>query len=158
MNSVAVPNRREDLVRAFLDTEYLVFIADDPCTVRIGRAHPPVDRQTANQPWAIVTAYNPDAVGQSRIDNRRRHERLVDRVKAAGLETSPACNRDPSGRWPDEPGLLLHPCPVETARHLALEFGQAGFVASRPGMPAGLWLIGDGWPARLPEHCQRIAG
>lgn len=158
MNSVAVSNHRDDLVRAFLDTDYIVFTADKPCAVRIGRKHPQVDRQSGNQPWAIVTAYNPGAVDRSHVDNRRRHERLVDRVEAAGLGTLSACNRDPSGQWPDEPGLLLYPCPVETARDLALEFGQAGFVAGRPAMPAGLWLIGEDWPTRLPEHCRRIAG
>lgn len=157
MNSVAVSTRREDLVRAFLDTDYLVFADDDPCTVRIGRTHPLIDRRIGNQPWAILTAYNPGAVDRSREDNRRGHASLVRMAESTGLRTIPACNRDPSGQWPDEPGLLLYPCAGDMAKELALEFGQAGFVTSRAGAPAELWLIGNGWPERLPEHCLQVA-
>lgn len=157
MNSVAVSTRRDDLVRAFLDTEYVVSAGGEPYIIRIGRTHPRIDRRIGNQPWAIVTAYNPGAVDRSEVDNRRRHASLVRMAESTGLRTIEACNRDPSGQWPDEPGLLLYPCAGDMAKELALEFGQVGFVAGRAGTPAELWLIGNGWPARLPEHCLQVA-
>lgn len=157
MNSVAVPTRRIDLVRAFLDTDYVVSAAEEPYTVRIGRRHPQLDRRIGNQPWAIVTAYNPGAVDRSDVENRRAHASLVRMAESTGLRTLSACNRDPSGQWPDEPSLLLYPCAGDMAKELALEFGQAGFVAGRAGTPAELWLIGNGWPEQLPEHCLQVA-
>lgn len=158
MTTAAVSNRRDELVRAFLQTDYVVFAAGGPLTVRIGAPHPRLDRETGNRAWAIVTAFNPDATECAASDNQRRHGELIDAARGAGLATMPACNRDPSGRWPDEPGLLLHPCDAGTATDLARRMGQLGVVTGRAGEAAELLLIGEGWPADVSGPGVRVAG
>ncbi|MFW5926505.1 MAG: DUF3293 domain-containing protein [Wenzhouxiangella sp.] len=158
MNTAAVSSRRDDLVRAFLQTDYLVSTAAGSLTVRIGAEHPRLDRQIGYRPWAIVTAFNPGATESASGDNRRRHARLVERTERAGLASLPACNRDPSGSWPDEPGLLVYPCDSDSARKLAREFGQLGVVTGAPGEMARLELIGKDWPADVSGPGVRVGG
>lgn len=150
------PEAVSDLAAAFANAEYVVDIGPATVVVRIGELAPALERATGERPWAIVTAHNPGGVRQPADRNASAHRRLRRHLRelAPGL-LLPACNRDPAGRWPDEPGWLFTPESIDQADRLARRFGQCAIVAGRPGQPAGLRMYGN-WPGRLPESARAV--
>jgi hypothetical protein len=64
-------------------------------------------------------------------------------IDSLGLHHAASLNRDPSGRWPDEPGLLLCDPPPGFAEELGRRFGQNAILAARLGeAPQLIWLLG----------------
>lgn len=149
--------RPEELLQAFFTTHYRVATPGEATlTVRIGRAHPALDRLVGQQPWAIITACNPGAEPLDPSENQARHRRLCRRAGQGGWSTRPAVNRDPSGKWPDEPGLLLAGIDAAAAGELAREFGQVAFVSGHPDDNARLQLLGADWRGHLPVWARRL--
>jgi len=156
MTADLASTRWEELLQAFSGTDYRVSVTGEGVlTVRVGRRHEALDRMLVDRSWAIITAFNPGAEPRGSADNRARHQGLRERAEQAGWQCHPTINRDPSGRWPDEPGLLLVGIEAAAAAELAGQFGQAAFVSGRPGEIARLQLLGERWPDRLPAWASR---
>jgi hypothetical protein len=145
----------EGLLQAFAQTDYRVRLDADDVVVRVGCGHDRLDRSLDGRDWTIITAFNPGARPGDDGDNRRRHERLCDDARQSGFETRPSVNRDPSGRWPDEPGLLIVGLNADARAQLARRFDQAAVLIGRGGDIARLELHGPGWPESLPRWALR---
>ncbi len=156
MNSAADHSPDQPLLNAFLTTDYLVRLGEQCLKVRIGHRHPVLDQLLENRQWAILTAANPGATGLSARVNEERHRILADQARLADVATLPTINRDPTGRWPDEHGLLLiapaRPWLLEQARR----FEQIGLVHGQAGLAAELWLLGTRLDAGDHEHIRVV--
>jgi len=98
-------------------------------------------------PFAVITAHNPDGIGQSTEQNAAAERRLRDVVAQRGLAHRLADGLDPA-RTHREAALAVM-TPLAEARALASEFGQDAifwFEGRR------FWLVGvaDDFAARLP--------
>jgi len=136
----ADPQPVDALERAFLAAEYHVLAPSGALIVRPGQSCPVLDRLAGGRRWCILTAFNPGGRRCSAVANRRRAARLNAALDdAAPALRLPACNRDPAGRWPDEPGWLLSFDTPDPVHELARRFGQVGVVCGGRGGPAQLW-------------------
>jgi hypothetical protein len=127
-----------ETLQAFAGTDYVVDPGGHDLVLRVGRCHAALDRLLGNRPWAIVTACNPLTQRLSEAENRDRNRRLGAELDAGDFDHWPACNRDPGGRWPDEPGFLVAGIDPAQARALGARHGQAAVLAAAPGEPAAL--------------------
>ncbi|QOC21372.1 DUF3293 domain-containing protein [Wenzhouxiangella sp. AB-CW3] len=160
MTMPAYSDPQADLLQAFLQTEYRVLPSTNAAGVAIdvliGRHHPRLDQFTEHRDWAIVTAFNPGGHADQPSANKQRHQQLLAAVASAGLDFLPACNHDPSDRWPDEPSLLIIAPDRDWLIALALRLGQHALVSARPSKAAELWLIAGTWPEPLPAHVRMV--
>lgn len=155
MNTDITSHPPEDLLQAFSATDYRVRVDGTDYVVRPGRRHEALDDALNGRPWAIVTAFNPNARQLEDEANDRRHRNLLDAVGRKGREAHPAVNRDPGGSWPDETAVLIVDADTDELDALAEEYGQAAIVTGRTGCPAMLRLYGDHWPKTLPDWARR---
>lgn len=102
-------------------------------------------------PFAVITAHNPDGVGQSAEQNAAAERRLQDAVVQRGLPHRPADGVNP-GCTHREAGLAVV-MPLVEARALAGEFGQDAIFWFDG---CDFWLVGvaDEFAVRLPLHGQ----
>lgn len=155
-NTVDTPDRLDALIAAFAAAEYVVDADPSPIVVRVGRATPALDRLLDGRQWAIVTAHNPDGRLQSRRRNAAAHGRLQQCLNRLGPAAClPACNRDPAGDWPDEPGWLLTPNDIAQVDHVARRFGQRAVVTGGADRPAALRVY-DADGARRVDLVRRV--
>ncbi|MDT8450061.1 MAG: DUF3293 domain-containing protein [Wenzhouxiangellaceae bacterium] len=144
-------------IDAFLATDYRVCTGERWVTAHIGRPCPALER-AAGRPWCIITAHNPAGRRRSAQSNRAAAARLENRLRELDpVPMLPACNRDPAGRWPDEPGWLFAFRDPTQVRELAEEFGQLGVVAGQPSQPVELWLLDAPAGGELPPHVRVLA-
>lgn len=133
------------LAAAFAAAEYVVEAESAPIVIRIGNRTPSLDRLLDGRRWAIVTAHNPGGTRQAARRNDEAERLLAQALRdLAPPVLLPTCNRDPSGRWPNEPGWLFTPESLAQADRLATRFSQRAIVAGRPGQPAELRWCDDG--------------
>jgi len=143
-DNVDTPDRLDALIAAFAAAEYVVDAGPEPIFVRPGRATPALDRLLDGRQWAIITAHNPDGRMQSGRHNAAAHRRLEQYLhRLAPAARLPACNRDPAGDWPDEPGWLLTPNDIAQADRAARRFGQRAIVTGGAGRRAALRVYDD---------------
>lgn len=93
--------------------------------------------------WAFVTASNPASRPLTAEENERRHDMLIERVRAAGRQSYPGEGRGDDGRWPAERSLFIRDIGEESARRLGIEFGQKAIVVgdvARREVPRLVWL------------------
>lgn len=146
------------LVDAFLAADYTVCIGERRVTAHVGSPCPALERAAGRRPWCIVSAYNPAGRQCSAQVNLAAAGRLERRLRELDPTVLlPACNRDPAGRWPDEPGWLFAYRDRAQVRELAEEFGQLGVVAGQPSQPVELWLLDAPAGDRLPPHVRVLA-
>lgn len=140
MSTVAELSMSEDLLNAFLATDYLVDIDEQRLCVKIGQAHNALDQALNQRRWAILTADNPNARQLDESNNRDRRKALSTEATLAGLEHFPSTHRAQGNSWGDEHGLLLLEPPDDWLHRQAIRFRQLGVVQGRPGQFAELWL------------------
>ena len=131
---------RAGLDRAYRAAQYWV-LAEEPFFLRVDAVSPPLDRLLANHAAvraALLTAANPASRQVSALQNAHGHEVLAAAVGALGLIALPASNRDPDGKWPDEPGLLVLQITLTAARQLASQFGQNAWLWCELAAPVRL--------------------
>ncbi|MFN2333898.1 MAG: DUF3293 domain-containing protein [Wenzhouxiangellaceae bacterium] len=145
-----------DPIPAFIRTEYRVRLDGRDQTVQIGGDTAALDLHLGGAPWCILTAHNPGAELQSATDNRRADARLVEQLRECGFDCYRACNHDPSGQWPDEPGWLFAFDDEHRVHSLARAFGQVAVVAGQAGQAAGLWMYCSHPPAQAAPHVRCI--
>ncbi|MBS3743386.1 MAG: DUF3293 domain-containing protein [Wenzhouxiangellaceae bacterium] len=155
-NLANAPEPSDPLIAAFAAAEYRVDTGATSLTVELGSPSPALDRLLDGRPWAIITAHNPDGRLQSKARNAAAHLQLdqcLGRVKAAVC--LPACNRDRSGKWPDEPGWLFTPNSMADADRLARRFGQRAIVTGGDGQRAELRVYDTG-STSLPDFARAV--
>ena len=92
--------------------------------------------------WAIVTPCNPDSQLLSSEENAELLAQLAKIVEGLSLACISSVNRDPSGQWPDEPGILLCDPPPGVAEKLGRHFRQNAILAGTLDQaPHLVWLI-----------------
>lgn len=129
---------------AFRATIYRVEMPEGRFDLRIGVACPAFDdglRARGIGRWGVITACNPGAVRLSDELNRLRQGQLCGRLKHLGRDFYAACNFDPEGGWPAEPGCLVLEIGQEPLRLLALEFLQLAVVCGESGSPPRLLWV-----------------
>jgi len=143
-NLATTADRIDALIAAFTAAEYIVDAPDDRIVIRVGETSPALDRLLGERPWAVITAHNPDGRLCSAKTNataqRSLEESLRDLQPVALLSVS---NRDPEGRWPEEPAWLFTLQSLSQADRLARRFGQRATLTGLPGAPAQLRIYGD---------------
>jgi len=107
--------------------------------VRIGIRDEFVDQLADGSRWCILTAFNPQGNQVSSRSNLRAHRRLERLLRdRSPRRLLPALNRDPDGRWPDEPGWFFTFEYDREVDELAEAFDQKAVVVGQPGHPAQL--------------------
>jgi hypothetical protein len=138
---------RQTWEAAYRATEYRVQLPRGELILRIGMHLPEQDRRLRDEAgvqtgWAIVTACNPQSRQLLPEDNAKLRAQLTAIVASLGLRAIGSSNHDPSGAWPDEPGLLLCDPRPGRAEKLGRHFRQNAIVAARLGhAPQLVWLI-----------------
>lgn len=146
MPNLAVNTEDVDtLAAAFAAAEYVIRVDPAPIVIRIGECTPALDRLLDGRHWAVVTAHNPGGMRRSASRNDAAQRLLTRDLRELAPDVLlAACNRDPHGRWPDEPGWLFTPESAAQADALATRFGQRAIVVGQPGHPAELRWYGNG--------------
>lgn len=132
------------LEAAFRAAIYRVDLPEGQFDLRIGVADSAFDdclRRRGVQCWGIVTAYNPGGVLFSADENLLGQARLCERLKGLGWEFFSACNLDPLGDWPPEPGCLVLDADLGRLHALARDFSQLALVCGERGLaPVLQWV------------------
>lgn len=131
---------------AYRAARYVVMAPGGTITLRCGAL--PAREQDAlralgvRQRWALITPCNPRSRRLRPHANRARLRRFHAELRARCIRWYPSVNRDPAGRWPDEPGALLVDVAPALARALARRYRQNAFLTARRGRPAYLVWTG----------------
>jgi len=133
---------------AYRQAEYRVGLPAGELVLKVGVHDAENDRRLCREAgvrgrWAIVTPCNPDS---RRLPDPANAERLIELAAIVAnreLRCVGAVNRDPAGRWPDEPGVLLCDPPPGLAEELGRRFAQNAILAAALGeAPRLVWLTG----------------
>lgn len=134
---------RDEWERAYRAARYRVEAPDGVHVLMIGRAAPGFARclkATGFRSATVLTACNPGSRPLPQAENARRQQELEAAVAARGLSAWPALNQDPSGQWPDEPGLCIGDLPARLLDAWLERFGQnAAVVYQPPAVPRLAW-------------------
>jgi len=132
---------------AYRQAEYRVELLQGELVLRVDRHDTDGDRRLRQEVgveshWAILTPCNPDSQRLPDQENAERLAQLAEIVEGLGLRCVSSVNRDPSGQWPDEPGILLCDPPPGFAEELGRHFRQNAILAGVLGeAPRLIWLI-----------------
>ncbi|WP_018949800.1 DUF3293 domain-containing protein [Thioalkalivibrio sp. ALMg11] len=140
--------QRAELEQAYRSADYCLETEDGRRVLYIDRPAEDVTVWMAGhgiQRLVVFTASNPGSQRAPRAENERQHRTLEAAVAHRGLQAWPACNRDPSGHWPDEPGLAIADLPDDLLARWLEAFGQNAAVLLEPPAPPRLvWHPGLG--------------
>jgi hypothetical protein len=120
-----------DLVAAYRAAIYEVDVGESVIRFRVEAPCPALEdllraRDAASA--VLITAYNPRSRKQSAAENTDAHRALLDATARERKTTLPARGKDPDGRWPAEPGLLILDITREAGLALARRFDQYAVV------------------------------
>lgn len=136
----AVPR---ELQEAYENADYAVFLEPE-LILKIGEPSERLDRLMLSvevATAAIISACNPRSERRSDEENRAATEALRGLVEAAGYPHYRAEGRDPEGRAPSEPGLLILGIFRDNAEALGRLFGQNAIVFIEPGRAPALAFL-----------------
>ena len=132
-----------ELRAAYEATHYVVF-AEPELVIRIGEPNPDLDalmESAEASSAAFLTAANPDGELQSDAENRAALDELR---KAELLRLRPQYDgegRDPLGKWPAEPSLLVIGIPRDDAVFIGLSHAQNAIVFVEKGQAPELVVL-----------------
>lgn len=130
---------RESYTRAVYRVDSLAA----PIFLRVGGASAELDGWLEAQGvsrFAFLSAANPGSVALGESENRRRHQRLVERLRAGGFATLGGESFEAaSGGW-REASLLVAGIDRDAAIGLARDFGQLALLWGEIGKPVELLL------------------
>lgn len=121
----------DDLVAAYRSTDYRIQLPGSNITLRIGRYSEPLaglHAEYAVSSSAFLTAYNPYSKQASPESNMAVQRDLLAELEARDLKWIEGAGRDPSGKWPPEPSVLVLGIEYHAANDLAVKFEQNAFV------------------------------
>jgi hypothetical protein len=136
------------LLAAYRAAEYVVPIGSRVCRFRIGEPVPePLERWLQEHGAAgWLSAFNPRSRPLPLLENRQRHQRLWQRLRAEGFTALAGYSADPEGQWPDETSLLVPGITFDGLNRLALDYGQLAFLWLEPVQPPRMWLADPDGP------------
>jgi hypothetical protein len=132
---------------AYRQAEYRVELPRGDLVLRVGVPDAASDQRLGEEAgvqghWAILTPCNPDSQRLPDEANADLLAQLAEIVEGLSLRCVSSLNRDPSGQWPDEPGILLCDPPPGFAEELGRHFHQNAILAGTLGeAPRLVWLI-----------------
>jgi hypothetical protein len=132
---------------AYRRAEYRVALPQGELVLKVDRHDAADERRLRDEAavqgrWAIVTPCNPDSQLLSTEENAGLLAQLAEIVEGLSLACISSVNRDPSGQWPDEPGILLCDPPPGFAEELGRHFRQNAILAGKLGeAPQLVWLV-----------------
>lgn len=128
-------SERTRLVAAYRQTAYRISLPGKPAVLRIDVPWAAVDPRLTHglECLAYITAANPASQALDDAENARRLRALLDDIMALGSSAQSGIAVADDGNWPDEPGFLVADLPIETARALAVRYGQNAFLHARTG-------------------------
>lgn len=140
----------DELLGAYLATEWTLWAGAGPLSVRIGV---PAPLPAADLPVAIITAYNPASLRCSPMENRTANARLEQHLQETGSRylRALAHGTGPEATAWDEPGFAALAVDQERIIALGRDFGQNAIVWAAPDAPAVLI-------ATRPGFCGRSVG
>ncbi|HLP82230.1 MAG TPA: DUF3293 domain-containing protein [Nitrosomonas sp.] len=121
----------DDLITNYLQTDYQIFIHNDPISLRINHYSPQLAHllKTAQQPYgAIISAYNPRSQLQNDENNARAHQLLRDYLSNRNYSIAASLHKDPLGKWPIEKGFFVIGLNLENACSIGQQFNQNAIV------------------------------
>ena len=124
------PSLSPQLLAAYQGADYVV-LSKPELVLRIGEPSSRLDtllEQSGATTAAFITAANPNGEPRSAKENAPAIAALDEMVKASGYPRHRAEGRDPAGRWPAEPGLLVVGIYRANAEALGRHFGQNAVV------------------------------
>lgn len=134
---------RPDLVEAYRQALYVVH-GEPELVIRVGEQNADLDALLTGheaQTAAFVTAANPEGEQQSPQENRAAAEGLLKSEFLAGRAWFEGEGRDPEGRWPAEPSVLVIGLTRKDAETLAVVYGQNAFVFIENGKSPELVIL-----------------
>nr|WP_156000737.1 DUF3293 domain-containing protein [Thioalkalivibrio sp. ALJT] len=137
------PRRTPALEQAYRAADYELTTATGRHLFHVDQPAPAVAawmRHHGLHRLVILTACNPGSQPMSATANAHRQRQLEAAVRDRGLAAWPACNRDPQGHWPDEPGLAIAELPDALLATWLTDFGQnAALMLEPPAAPRLVW-------------------
>lgn len=112
-----------------------------PIALRVDEVSPELDallERFGVRRWAFITAYNPYSEKLAPEENQERHRRLLEAIRARGLQSFPSSGVDDDGTWPTERGLLVLEIDRDDAVALGRELEQNAILAGEAGGAARL--------------------
>jgi hypothetical protein len=139
----------DDLLPAFLDARFVVFLPEGPIELRPGRVFTtPVAPD--GTPWALLTAHNPRAIVRPAAHNTAAQARLLAKLRDTGLPCWPGRNADAHGNHAEDTVFTLG-LDTRSADALAHAFAQCALLAGCNGAPARLRCLVDFWPGPVVD-------
>ena len=132
-----------ELRDAYENADYVVF-TEPELVLRIGEPSSRLDRlmeQAKAQTAAFISAANPGGQQRAGIKNEFATAALHELVDASGYPGYAGEGRDPDGRWPAEPSLLVLGIYLDNARKLGSLFGQNAIVFIEKGRAPQLVVL-----------------
>jgi hypothetical protein len=129
------------LENAYRQTTYRVEMNGASYPIRIGRPHRPLDhalRAAGATRWACITAFNPQSVALSALENVHCDAALKRRLHARGIRWHPSEAVGDDGAWPPELGVLALGVSRRMAESIGREFDQAAVLWGGVGGKAEL--------------------
>lgn len=123
------------LLAAYQGADYVI-LSKPELVLRIGEKSSRLDKlleHSGATTAAFVTAANPNSEPRSAKENAPAVAALDSMVQAAGYPRHRAEGRDPAGRWPAEPGLLVIGIYLANAEAMGRLFGQNSIVFIEKG-------------------------
>jgi len=139
--------KSQELLAAYRATTYRIFLPEITLELRLDQAHAGLQawmRETENDCFAIVTAYNPASQEISATENAERQWQLASDLLEAGYVSHAGENIADDGSWPVEETCFVAGISAEDASLLGADYGQhAVIVGSGDGVPRLLWIEED---------------
>jgi hypothetical protein len=126
----------EVLLAAYTATDFVVFDADGPWVLHVGKAAPQIDELLARhgcRSATIVTALNPRSKVLGPAENAARHAKLKRILATKGCDFVEGEGRDPTGAWVAETECVIFGTTLAQGLDLARSFEQNAIVFLETG-------------------------
>jgi hypothetical protein len=129
----------QELISAFLATDYRVRSDTGPFVLRIGQRSNELSdlfERTGLKSAAFITAENPFSVSVSDKDNHASHSRLCEDLARLSLQFFEGEGQGDDETWPAEKSVLI----------LGIERDDAGSLGTKYGQNAIVWIGAEAVP------------
>ncbi|MEP4891924.1 MAG: DUF3293 domain-containing protein [Aliiglaciecola sp.] len=134
-------NISSDLIRAYKNTEYVVF-ADPQFIILVDKYSHDLQAlmyQYECKQAAFITAYNPHSQLVADSQNLKAQTQLINELHNLGYKVLSGQGRDPQGLWPAEDSVLVFNIDKSRAIKFAKKYAQNAII----------WIQNDGIPQLL---------
>lgn len=133
---------KTDLEQHYIDTIYIVFLAEKQYGVKIGEENLPVINQLFDNEntttAAILTAWNPRSQAVDLTQNKLRNDDLYNLLQEKKYLFFEAIGKGKYTRWPAEEGYFILGLNKEEAEKLAVHYEQNAYVWLEKNEPISL--------------------